>query len=57
MALPFFVSAGMAVSFALTRSPFKVALVYGVDVSGAASGSPLAITTGRLQEARSAWFM
>jgi hypothetical protein len=37
MALPF-VFAGMAVSFALTHSPFKVALVYGVDLSGAASG-------------------
>src|SRR5581483_2296890 len=37
LALPF-VFAGMAVSLALTRSPFKVGLVYGVDLVGAACG-------------------
>ena len=37
LALPF-VFAGMAVSLALTRSPFKVGVVYGVDLVGAASG-------------------
>jgi hypothetical protein len=33
-----YVFAGMAVSLALTRSPFRIGLVYGVDLIGAASG-------------------
>ena len=33
-----FVFAGMAVSLALTRSPFPIAVVYSVDLVGAASG-------------------
>ncbi len=37
LAVPF-VFAGMAVSLALTRSPFKIGLVYGIDLIGAASG-------------------
>ncbi len=37
MTPPFFF-AGAAVSLALTRSPFRVGLVYGVDLSGAAFG-------------------
>jgi len=37
LAVPF-VFAGMAVSLALTRSPFKIGLIYGVDLTGAASG-------------------
>ncbi len=34
---PYFV-AGMAISYALTRSPWPVGLVYGVDLAGAATG-------------------
>jgi hypothetical protein len=34
---PYFV-AGMAISLALTRSPWPVGLVYGVDLAGAATG-------------------
>ena len=37
LAIPF-VFAGMTVSLALTRSPFKIGLVYGVDLVGAATG-------------------
>ncbi len=37
MTVPY-VSAGIAVSLALTRSPFPVSLVYGVDLLGAALG-------------------
>ena len=36
--VPPYVFAGMAVSLALTRSPWRVGLVYGVDMIGAASG-------------------
>jgi spermidine synthase len=36
--VPPYVFAGMAVSLALTRSPWQVGLVYGVDMIGAASG-------------------
>jgi hypothetical protein len=36
--LPPYVFLGMAVSLALTRSPWPVGLVYGVDLTGAASG-------------------
>jgi hypothetical protein len=37
MAIPF-VFAGMTVSLALTRSPFKIGLVYGIDLTGAGAG-------------------
>src|SRR5712671_945611 len=36
--LPPYIFAGMAISLALTRSPWPVGLVYGVDLLGAASG-------------------
>jgi spermidine synthase len=36
--VPPYFFAGMAISLALTRSPFSVGLVYGVDMVGAASG-------------------
>ena len=36
--LPPYVFAGMAISLALTRSPWPVGTVYGVDLIGAASG-------------------
>jgi hypothetical protein len=36
--LPPYVFLGMAVSLALTRSPYRVSLVYGVDLLGAALG-------------------
>ncbi len=42
LAPPFFF-AGMAVSLALTRSPFPIGLVYGVDLAGAASGCLIAL--------------
>ena len=37
LTLPFFLS-GVVVSLALTRSPFPVGRVYGVDLAGAAAG-------------------
>src|SRR5262249_36254181 len=37
LATPYFF-AGMAIALALTRSPWPVALVYGVDLVGAATG-------------------
>jgi hypothetical protein len=37
LALPFFLS-GIVVSLALTRSPFRIGRVYGVDLAGAALG-------------------
>jgi hypothetical protein len=36
--LPPYVLAGMAISLALTRSPYPIGIVYGVDLLGAASG-------------------
>ena len=36
--VPPYIFAGMAISLALTRSPWPVGLVYGVDLLGAASG-------------------
>lgn len=41
--LPPYIFAGMAVSLALTRSPWPVGLVYGVDLLGAASGCLIAL--------------
>src|SRR5260370_6495020 len=37
LAAPYFFT-GMAISLALTRSPWPVPLVYGVDLAGAAAG-------------------
>jgi hypothetical protein len=41
--LPPYVLAGMAISLALTHSPWPVGLVYGVDLVGAATGCLLAL--------------
>jgi SAM-dependent methyltransferase len=41
--LPPYVLAGMAISLALTQSPWPVGLVYGVDLVGAAAGCLLAL--------------
>jgi hypothetical protein len=41
--LPPYVLAGMAISLALTRSPWPVGLVYGVDLVGAATGCLVAL--------------
>jgi hypothetical protein len=41
--LPHYVLAGMAISLALTRSPWPIGLVYGVDLIGAASGCLLVL--------------
>jgi SAM-dependent methyltransferase len=41
--LPPYVFAGMAISLALTRSPWPVGIVYGVDLVGAASGCLLVL--------------
>ena len=41
--LPPYVLAGMAISLALTRSPWPVGIVYGVDLVGAAWGCLLAL--------------
>src|SRR5438094_752181 len=41
--LPPYVFAGMAVALALTRSPWPVGQVYGVDLVGAASGCLLGL--------------
>jgi hypothetical protein len=41
--VPPFFFAGMAVSLALTRSPFPIGLVYGIDLAGAASGCLVAV--------------
>ncbi len=41
--LPPYVFAGMAISLALTRSPWPVGIVYGVDLVGAAAGCLIAL--------------
>jgi hypothetical protein len=41
--LPPYVFAGMAISLALTRSPWPVGIVYGVDLIGAATGCLLVL--------------
>jgi hypothetical protein len=51
-----FVVAGMAVSFALTRSPFRVGVVYGVDLAGAAFGCLGVLGVLHLLDAPSAIF-
>src|SRR5688572_7111863 len=56
LSLPFFF-AGVVISLALTRSPYPVARVYGVDLVGAASGAVgalllLGLTDGPRSEER-----
>ena len=41
--VPPYVLAGMAISLALTRSPWPVGIVYGVDLAGAATGCLIAL--------------
>src|SRR5258708_28551221 len=41
--VPPYVFAGMAISLALTRSPWPVGIVYGVDLGGAATGCLLVL--------------
>jgi spermidine synthase len=53
LALPFFF-AGVVVSLALTRSPFPVSRVYGVDLVGAASGAVGALLLLQLSDGPSA---
>ena len=52
--IPPFFFAGMAVSLALTASPFRIGLVYGVDLLGAATGCLAAIVLMNLLDAPSA---
>ena len=52
-----FVFAGMTVSLALTRSPFKVGLVYGTDLAGAATGCLVVILLLNFMDAPSAMFV
>ena len=52
MAVPFFFS-GVIVSLALTRSPFPIGLVYGVDLLGAATGCVGALLLLRFTDAPS----
>lgn len=54
--LPPYVLAGMAISLALTRSPWPVGLVYGVDLIGAATGCLLALALMSWLDAVSALF-
>src|SRR5262249_27252986 len=51
-----FVVAGVAVSLALTRSPFSIGLTYGVDLLGAASGCLVVLLLLNLIGAPSAMF-
>jgi hypothetical protein len=43
MIVPPYILAGMAISLALTRSPWPVGIVYGVDLLGAAAGCLIAL--------------
>ena len=56
LAVPF-VFAGMAVSLALTRSPFPINIVYGVDLLGAATGCLSVIFVLNYIDAPSAMFL
>jgi len=47
----------MAISLALTRSPWPVALVYGVDLVGAASGCLVVLVVMTLMDSVSALFL
>ena len=54
--IPYFF-AGMAISLALTRSPWPVPLVYGVDLIGAATGCLAVLVVLTLMDAVSALFL
>jgi hypothetical protein len=54
--LPPYFLAGMAISLALTRSPWPVGIVYGVDLIGAATGCLLALALMSWLDAVSALF-
>jgi len=56
LATPYFF-AGMALSLALTRSPWPVALVYGVDLVGAATGCLVVLVVMTLIDSVSALFL
>ena len=56
LATPYFFL-GMAISLALTRSPWPVPLVYGVDLIGAAAGCLLVLALLTLLDAVSALFL
>ena len=56
LATPYFF-AGMAISLALTRSPWPVPLVYGVDLVGAATGCLLVLVILTLIDSVSALFL
>ena len=55
LATPYFF-AGMAISLALTRSPWPVPLIYGVDLIGAASGCLVALAALTFVDSVSALF-
>ena len=52
-----YVFAGMAISLALTRSPWPVPLVYGVDLVGAATGCLVVLAVLSLIDSVSAWVL
>ena len=52
-----YIFAGMAISLALTRSPWPVPLVYGVDLVGAATGCLVVLVVLTLINSVSAWFL
>ena len=52
-----YVFAGMAIALALTRSPWPVPLVYGVDLVGAATGCLVVLAVLTLIDSVSAWFL
>jgi len=56
LATPYFF-AGMAISLALTRSPWAVALVYGVDLLGAATGCLVVLAVMTVVDSVSALFL
>ena len=56
LATPYFF-AGMAISLALTRSPWPVPLVYGVDLVGAATGCLVVLAIMTVVDSVSAWLL
>ena len=52
-----YIFAGMAIALALTRSPWPVPLVYGVDLVGAATGCLVVLVVLTLINSVSAWFL
>src|SRR5262245_13412463 len=56
LAIPY-IFAGMAIALALTRSPWPVPLVYGVDLVGAATGCLIILAVLTLIDSVSAWFL